>query len=249
MSLRLLQISDCHLSHQPDQPYREQQPDANLAQLTRAIEAFDADQLIVTGDLSEDGSYESYARLIDWLLVFKTPVAWLPGNHDSLEVMAPMLRAAGFDSGPLLALGGWQLALLNSAWAGRPEGELDAERLAILTSLAATRPCGVLVHHQPVPVSDWIDRVALIRPKKFWQAIAQQPSVRWVAFGHVHQRFRSQQMLSETRTVECLAAPSTAANSLPGTHRFELDVSGPMVRWFVLEPDGRYRTGLLSAGP
>ncbi len=246
MSLRLLQLSDCHLSAEPHKAYRGQSADRNLARFAEAVRAFSPDQLMLTGDLSEDGSSESYRRLIDWAQQFELPVAWLPGNHDDRSVMQPIMDHAGFEPGPILELHGWQLVLLDSAWPGRPDGELDAARLKPLARLDPDQPIAVFVHHHPVPVSVWIDRVPLRQPERLWQALAGHRGLKFVAFGHVHQRFRRRMEPAQDQSIECLAAPSTAVNSLPDVERFTPGPCGPMARWFLLEPNGCYRSGLLS---
>lgn len=245
-AVRLLQISDCHLSADPDADYRGQSPDLNLIRFSSAVRAFMPDWLILTGDLSEDGSAASYRRLSEWLIQFEINVAWLPGNHDDRSTMAPIFDAHGFEPGPILETGAWQLALLDSAWPGRPEGELDDDRLKVLDGLDANRPTGVFVHHHPLPVSKWIDRVKLEHAERLWQRLESLPALEFVAFGHVHQRFRVTRQRNEQIAVECLAAPSTAANSMPETEIFVPEPGGPMARWFVLEADARYRSGYLG---
>ena len=46
------------------------------------------DLVLATGDLSQDGSSESYARFHQWMEAFSCPVYWLPGNHDLTDIMA-----------------------------------------------------------------------------------------------------------------------------------------------------------------
>jgi len=241
MTARVLQISDCHLAAGEGRAYRGQDPDANLRSLAPAVRGWAPDWLVLTGDLSEDGSPASYRRVRDWALRFGCSVAWIPGNHDDRAAMAPVFDEAGFDSGPVIGAGAWQLALLDSAWPDDPGGELDDRRLGPLDSLDGTRPAGVFVHHQPVPVgADWIDKVGLREPDRLWQRLDRTPALRFVAFGHVHQRFRT--MRGE---VAVLACPSTAANSLPGTLKFAGNETTPLARWFALGQAG-FRTGYLA---
>lgn len=239
--MRVLQISDCHLAEREGQPYRGQDADANLERLAPAAQRWRPDLLVLTGDLSEDGSEASYRRIRNWALRFGCPVAWIPGNHDARPVMAPVFDAAGFLAGPVIDAGGWQLGLLDSTWPDDPGGELDAGRLAPLDGLDSKGPAGVFVHHQPVPVgAHWIDKVGLRESGRLWDRIGQSDDIRFVAFGHVHQRFRRRR-----DGVEVLAGPSTAANTLPGTEKFSPGETTPLARWFVLEED-RFRTGYLA---
>lgn len=239
--IRLVQVSDCHLPEDARTPFRGVNADANLARLEPAVRAFSPDALVLTGDLSEDASTASYQRLADWAASFEVPVAWLPGNHDDLDRMRPVFDAAGFFGGPHLNAGVWTLVLLDSHWPDDPGGELDADRLRPLDEIRPDFPAGVFVHHQPLPVgARWIDRVGMRAPERLWQRLRAGVRPRFVAFGHVHQRFRSQ-----IEGVDVLACPSSAANSLPRTDRFTPGETTPMARWFVLRTD-RHHTGYLA---
>lgn len=245
MSLRLVQVSDCHLSGAVGADYRGQDADANLQALTPALRAFDPDVLVLTGDLSEDGSFESYCRLADWAASFGCRVWWIPGNHDVPERILVPFGAAGFEggfqTGSRLEAGGWQFLLLDSTWPNDPAGELNEARLAGWDVLCPSRPFGVFVHHQPLPVgAHWIDKVGMRAPERLWDRVEAGPRPAFIAFGHIHQRFRRRHA-----GVECLAAPSTAANSLPGTPRFTAGESTPMARWFRFDRED-FRSGLLS---
>ena len=81
----------------------------------RVVQLSDLDLILATGDLSQDGSYESYQRLAKTLSGFRAPIYWLEGNHDK---PAPMLRALrGQDNrvSPCVAdIGNWTLVLLDS---------------------------------------------------------------------------------------------------------------------------------------
>ncbi|MDT8437691.1 MAG: metallophosphoesterase [Wenzhouxiangellaceae bacterium] len=240
-TIRLVQVSDCHLAADPAADYRGQNADANLARLSPAIEAFAPDVLVLTGDLSEDASIASYQRIVAWAGAFRQRVLWLPGNHDDRAVMAPLFDRAGFEAGPVIELGRWQLALLDSARVNDPAGTLDDRRLVPLEALDLDRPTGVFVHHQPVAVgAAWIDKVMLRAPERFEQRVQRLPGLRFVAFGHVHQRFRQLR-----DGVEFLACPSSVVNSKPATERFTAGESAPLARWFVLGPD-TFQSGYLG---
>jgi len=242
MPIKLLQISDCHLARDPAASYRGWNADANFDRMIEPARRWAPDLLVLTGDLSEDASIESYCRIRDWACRIECPVAWIPGNHDERGAMLPVFEEAGFSSGPVVEAGSWQLALLDSTWPDDPGGELDEARLKPLAELDGGRPVGIFVHHQPIPVgAAWIDKVGMRSAGRLWARVRELPSARFIAFGHVHQRFRQQ-----VDGVECLACPSTAANSLPGTPRFSAGETTPMTRWFVLGEDN-FRSGYLAA--
>ncbi|MFW5926724.1 MAG: metallophosphoesterase [Wenzhouxiangella sp.] len=238
----LLQLSDSHLSADPQARYRGENADQNLARLRPAIRELAPDAIVLSGDVSEDGSQASYWRMAGFVHDLAGTVAWLPGNHDVRETMEKVFAEPGFHAGPVLDCGGWQIVLLDSSWPDRIDGCLDGERLEPLERLAPGRPALVFVHHQPVKVgSPWIDRYPLSEADRLWHRLDRQ-TVRAVAFGHVHQAFES-----EREGIAVLASPASSVNSLPGEEKFTPDPAGPSARWFRLWPDGRWETGLVQA--
>lgn len=240
----LLQLSDAHFLADPEGHYRDQNPDACLARLKPALEALKPDGLLLTGDMAEDGSRAAYERVVMHLEGLAPRVGWIPGNHDDMNEMRSVFEAAGYDSGPLLQWGGWRLALLNSVMENDPAGELDQHQLSLLDQLGQDpQPTLVFVHHQPILVdSPWIDRFALRSPEKLIERLDPEWA-RAVAFGHVHQIFSA---IHEG--VQYLSAPATSVNSQAQMERFTIDPTGPKARWFRLMPEGRWATGVISAG-
>lgn len=239
----LLQLSDCHLSADPDADYRGHNPEANLKRLLPACRALRPDGIVLTGDVAEDASPPAYRRVSERLADAAPAIAWLPGNHDERGAMAAAFESAGFSAGPLLQWGGWDIVLLDSAVPDRPEGHVDGQRLEPLQRASGERPALVFIHHQPLPVgAPWIDKYALVEADSFWERL-DPAFVRAVGFGHVHQAF-----VGEKNGVACLSAPSTAVNSQAETETFTFDPTGPKARWYRLHTNGTWQTGLISAG-
>jgi len=211
-----------------------------------AMRAWNADLVLLTGDVSEDASPAAYARVAGMLGEMGAPLLTLPGNHDD-----PQLMCSHFPQGPwngplTFEAGPWLLVLLDSTVRGRISGCIQQHRLdRVAALLAASDAKFVLValHHQPVAVNaPWIDRYALENPDEFFQCMDRDPRIRCITWGHIHHDFRSKR-----NNVELLGAPSAAANSLPQTPRFTLDPAGPACRWLELHADGRVATGLLRS--
>jgi Icc protein len=242
----LIQISDCHFSSDPAALYRGENADRNLARLQVGIDAMAPDGLVLSGDISEDGSTDSYQRVADLIRDWAPRRAWLPGNHDNKAAMADVLSAPDFDAGPVLDWGGWRIVLLDSAFGDRGDGIVDEARLAPLKSVGTSscdRPALAFIHHQPLPINaPWIDKYGLGQSELLWQHLADT-QVRAVGFGHVHQAF-----MGERDGIVCLSAPSTVANSQAETEVFTPDPTGPKARWYRLHENGRWQTGLISAG-
>jgi Icc protein len=243
-TLRLIQISDCHVSADDNTLYRGQNAEENFKRVLHRAGLWSPDLILLSGDVSEDGSEESYQRTSGLLAATGVPVLALPGNHDDVEVMSRYFRLGPWDGPFVTERDNWQLVLLDCTEPGRISGSFSTSTLEKLkTGLQNSEREYSLValHHQPVPVGAfWIDRYKLESPSEFLQVIDHSPRVRCISWGHVHQDFRVQR-----NEVSLLGAPSSVANSIPGTQSFTLDPAGPACRWLELTVTGEVKTGLL----
>jgi Icc protein len=243
---RIIQLTDCHLSANRGSAYRGLDADRSLAGIVKGIRAWQPDLVLLTGDVSEDGSAASYGRMSAALNSAGSPVVALPGNHDDPDMMSRYFFAGPWQGPYFMRARGWQLVLLDSTEPGEVAGRLDHDQLARLKEGLSRSDSDHLLfalHHQPVPVgSPWIDRYPLKNPDWLFALADREPRLRCIVWGHVHQEFRQ-----ERNGVALLGSPSSVANSLPGREKFTLDTSGPACRWLELAPDGRFETGLLRA--
>jgi Icc protein len=241
---RLAQISDCHLPASADKPYRGLRADSGLEQVLAAVAGWQADAVLVTGDLSEDASESSYQRLAGCIAELDVPVLAIPGNHDLPVLMQRYFPQGPYPGSAVLQAGDWQVLLLDSARPGRIDGSIDAQQLEQLEQqLQSGVPALLVLHHQPVVIgSPWIDKYRLEQPEALLEFVAEHEEIKAVLWGHVHQAFDTQ--IGSTRF---MSAPSTAANSLPGHERFTHDPAGPACRWLELYVDGTLETGILYA--
>jgi len=170
------------------------------------------DLLLLTGDLSDDGSVESYRRLDRRLAGLGIPYHWIPGNHDVLMPMTAELSG----NASHFTLGGWHFALLNSKALpdGRADGELSAATLEALDRFLRANggPTLLAVHHPPLEIgSPWLDDGCPLRNASVLrELIGRFPQVKGVVFGHAHQ-FLSQ----ERRGVVYLGTASTSNQLVP----------------------------------
>ncbi len=243
--LLIAQISDCHLSADPQQDYRGVNPHQNLQALVPAVKAMKPDLIMATGDLSEDGSIESYLLLKAYMAQIGTPVMALPGNHDEPQLLDQIFPGSPVDTIAVSETNAWQIVRLNSCLPGKPEGFITDRALADLEQLLAFREQKhtlLAVHHQPILIGNpWIDKYPLINPQNLLQLIDRFSQVKAVIWGHVHHVFEAQR----NGTV-MLGGPSSAVNSLPDVARFTADDSGPACRWLELKDDGTIETGIIK---
>ncbi len=171
--LKILQVSDCHVSADPEAAYRTLNADRNVKTLLPAMRAWNPDLLLLTGDVTEDASSVAYSRVADMLGEIDAPLLALPGNHDDPQVMQNHFPQGPWD-GPLAQdAGSWLLVLMDSTVRGRVSGcvpQHDLDRLDAHLGASSADFVLVALHHQPVPVNaPWIDRFALENPDDFFR--------------------------------------------------------------------------------
>jgi Icc protein len=242
--LKILQVSDSHVAADHKAEYRGQNADLNLKKLLPAMRAWGPDLVLLTGDISEDASPAAYGRVAALLGKIGAPLLALPGNHDDPDVMRNYFPQGPWNGPFALEAGPWLLVLMDSTVKGSISGSFsqgDLERFAAQLRGSSAKYVLVTLHHQPLTVNaPWIDRYALENPDGFFSCVDRDPRIKCIAWGHIHQDFRSKR-----NGVELLGAPSAAANSLPETLRFTRDPAGPACRWLELYADGRVKNGLL----
>lgn len=245
-ALKIIQVTDCHVSADPAADYRGINPRRTLESLLPAIRAWKPDLLLLTGDLAEDGSAAAYEYLAATIGGLEIPMRGVPGNHDAPDLLARRFPDTALETPLVRELGGWQLLLLNSVVEGEVPGRLSEPMLEGLDSQLASEslPALVVLHHQPVMTgTPWIDCYPLLQADELWSVLDAHEHVRCVAWGHVHHDYSA-----ERNGVKLLGSPATSANSLPGVEAFMFDVSGPACRWMKLRADGSVGTGILRAG-
>lgn len=230
--MKILQISDTHIYDEPSKMLGGVcTRDSLVAVLNTARDKYQFDLVIVTGDLSMDGSVSSYRWLKEQLDDLQKPYRVLPGNHDDL----PNLRATfGLKKEPypdLIQCEYWKIVLLNTLKEGAVYGSLHEPQLRLLAGYLETekaRKTAIFMHHPAVKVgSSWLDKINLKEGRNEFIELTVEYRVELVVAGHVHQE--SKTILNET----CfLTTPSTCAQFKPLSYDFALDNSFPAFRLF-----------------
>ncbi len=196
----LAHFSDTHLRH-PDSPLLRGvlDPRVPLSELLAGLllSGHEPELLVLTGDLSDDGTAESYRELrglVDPVAgELGARVVWLNGNHDDRATFRTELLGLPAGDEPINQvhwLGGLRILCLDSTVPGRDVGEVSDDSLGWLAGqLADPAPEGTLLamHHAPVPVVQ--DLAAS------WELVGQQQlaevvrgsDVRCILGGHFHQ--------------------------------------------------------------
>jgi Icc protein len=244
-ALRILQISDAHLYGDSSQRLAGMNTDESLRGVLEMAQASlsPVDLILATGDLVHDSSPEGYQRLKNLLKTLATPVYFLPGNHDNIEVMNANLQDASISMPAAAEHGPWLIIMLDSSLLDAERGHLAASELEKLDANLQQHPDKhvlISLHHQPMPSGcAWLDKMALDNPEAFYSVIDRYSNIRCVLWGHIHQTFQA-----ERNGVLMLSAPSTCIQFTPNNDKFEIDPIPPGFRWLNLLPDGSIETGV-----
>ena len=189
----ILQLTDPHVGAD----WQPADPLDTLRAVIAAVRALPQTPAValVTGDLTNGGSDEDYARLAAVLAELGLAVHVLPGNHDDRAALRRHFDVGGRGADPIqyaLELDGLRVLMLDTLRPGEDDGELGPERLAwIATELEARPrvPTLLAMHHPPFRsgLRD-MDRYALAAEDRraVDALVTEHPQVCGVIAGHVH---------------------------------------------------------------
>ncbi|WP_433772056.1 3',5'-cyclic-AMP phosphodiesterase [Pseudomonas putida] len=240
----LVQLSDSHLFAEADAALLGMNTRDSLQKVIDLVRMQQPriDLILATGDLSQDGTLESYQQFRDATRQLDAPARWIPGNHDEPLIMAEAaVESALLES--VVDIGNWRVTLLDSAVPGSVPGYLRDDQLQLLArslSEAPQRHHLVCFHHHPVSIGcAWMEPIGLRNPDALFAVLDRFPQVRAVLWGHVHQEI--DQLRNDVRL---MASPSTCIQFEPGSEDFKVGEQAPGYRWLRLLPDGRLETGV-----
>jgi len=244
-SVRLLQISDTHLSADKAHHLVGLNTLNALKQVIghAKVHIGQTDLILATGDLTHDASIEGYSVLQQQLTRLDTPIYYLPGNHDRTEQLLATC-AKHQDSFPfLLQKNGWSILLLDSSVIGKVSGQLGQKQLALLDKILSNNSDShtlICLHHHPVKIgSAWMDNIALRDSDELFSVTDKHPQVKGVLYGHIHQTSEKQR-----NSVTMMGSPSTCIQFAPNQDKFGIDEQPPGYRWLTLLPDGTIQSGI-----
>jgi 3',5'-cyclic AMP phosphodiesterase CpdA len=233
----LVQITDLHIKRVGASAYHRMD---TAARLSRCVERLNAltprpDAVLITGDLTDQGTEDEYRHLAQRLAPLKMPVYLMIGNHDSRGA----LRAV-FDDGYLhtgnpfvqytVDIGAVRIIALDSQWPQQSAGTLCGARLAWLEQqldVARDRPVVIALHHPPFDTGiRHMDNMGL-EPRARAQLAAlvgAHPNIERILCGHLH------------RSIYTRFAGTVASTTPSTAHQVALDLREDALPEFVMEP-------------
>ena len=194
----ILQLSDTHIVPEGTLVSGRLDTSAALARLVERLcrvrdQLGPVDALLVSGDLSDDGSVESYERFRTLVAPLNLPIHVIPGNHDSREAMRSAFADTSPATGPLnwsRTVGAIRLIGLDTLVEGHGSGTLSRDSLSFLRdglSQADGAPVLLALHHPPFACGiGFMDDIGLTDRPALHAILAGYRGQLRIACGHIH---------------------------------------------------------------
>lgn len=211
----ILQISDTHIVPEGALVSARLDTAVSLARLVARINSVrdqigPIDALLVTGDLSDDGSAASYERFKSLIAPLGLPTYVITGNHDARASMRAAFAENFPADGPLnwsQRVGDIHLIGLDTLVEGQGAGTLSSDSLAFLqNSLAQSEDAPVLLalHHPPFASGiGFMDDIGLTNRDALRDIIGNYKGKLRMVCGHIHSM-----MVTDVANHIALSAPS-----------------------------------------
>jgi 3',5'-cyclic-AMP phosphodiesterase len=238
----LAQLSDTHLLADPDALLWDVNTTRSLASVVDALPV-GVDVMVVTGDVSEDGTPEAYQRALALTEGRAEQRYFVAGNHDDPEVLRAVLGPA--PPVRMIPIGErWSMALVDSQWVGHEDGRVADAALSQLRDELARAQTHVVVclHHPPISTCD--NPACGLTDNEAFLEVIRNSRVRLVLSGHLHHQFDT------TRDgIRFIGAPSTFRQLRHGGDPHYTDTGEPPAAQLVeLLDDGDVSCQVVRAG-
>jgi len=168
------------------------------------------DAVLVSGDLSDDGSSESYEQFKALIAPLGLPLHIIPGNHDAREPMRAAFAEQLPVKGPLnwhVQIGKVHMIGLDTLVEGHRHGTLTDETLTYLRNAlirADGAPVLLALHHPPfLSGIRFMDYIGLTNQGAIKQAVSRYSGKMHIVCGHIHSM-----MLTNIAGHVAISAPS-----------------------------------------
>ncbi len=204
---------------------------ARISSIREQIGAVDA--VLVSGDLSDDGTAESYTRFKKLMAPLDLPIHVIPGNHDGRATLRAAFADQFAPTGSLnwtRSIGGLHLIGLDTLVEGQGGGTLAPESLSFLSvglSQARGAPVLLSLHHQPFLCGiGFMDAIGLSNKNALSEIVAGYPGPLRLLCGHIHSM-----MISDVGGHIAISCPSPCSS-------FAYDCRPDAPTGYMLQEDG-----------
>jgi Icc protein len=203
------------------------------------------DYLIITGDISEDSTMQSYSHLLDLLKPIKSDIYLMAGNHDSYEQIKLCCSRSTVKSDVFFSNDVWVVFMFNTKKEHSPNGFLKRDEIELFKKLLYDYPNKnfmVFLHHHPVLIgSESMDTMIIENSQLLIDLIKSHNNIKGVSWGHIHNVFET-----KINNAKLFSSPSTCFQSQPKSKKFTIDSnSHPGYRIINLNEKGVIETSVV----
>lgn len=193
--MKILQISDCHIRNNEEALVYGVNPRKRLKFIINKIldEEKNVDFIILTGDISDDGSIHSYQYVANLFEKMNKKIYFINGNHDIKKNMISAFSNKNFfHQLNELLIENWLFIGLDSCVEGKDHGFLSAQEMQRFESLIYKANkfnynCVVITHHHPIFVgTPMIDDCPIRNGSELIDIIEKNIHIKLLITGHVH---------------------------------------------------------------
>ena len=247
MSTKIIQITDLHLNKSKDVVSNgvNTHESANKVIESIRINEKDNDCLILSGDLSNDCSSESYNHLIQLLKGFEAPIYLMSGNHDSPSLLKTLTINKNIFLKNFLCFNNWGVFMFNTKKENSPNGFLKKEELVYFDQVLSNtlyKNIIIFLHHHPVPIgSASMDSMIIENAELLTERIMKYDKIKAVSWGHIHNEFNL-----NMGSAKLFSTPSTCYQAKEKSKDFIIDPEAlPGYRKISLNDDGSFDTEVI----
>ncbi len=242
MVLNVLQLTDFHIFSDPKTKFFGVPTIKTLKDILVKVVDLNItfDHIIITGDLTSDEELISYQTVKELLGDMISKCKIIPGNHDDRKLIRKVFpECVENKNGPInfsISTNSWQLIGLDTHVFGKLYGTISDETLLWLKSMLnkyKNKNTILFQHHPPIPVkTKWTDLLGLKNPDPFIETLKQNPQIRLISCGHVHQEFQG-----HLENITIFTTPATSVQFQKGTDFLKCDPIPPGFRIFSFDND------------
>ncbi len=217
--MRIVQLTDIHLLPHAQDRLLGVRPSETLNKVLADILRLQRqpDLVIVTGDLTDDGSAAAYVRLRSMLQSLQVKVLVLPGNHDDVAALDEHLTTDQIQHRETYAHGDWGIVCLNSQIVGESHGAINPLALDRCLASAKSKPNWPFIfcfHH--TLIKPCLSASCQLEQREYIiTQLQKHPNIKLVLAGHTHtaaqRQFGSFSAFTTPSTLLQCSHPSDAA--------------------------------------
>jgi len=241
----ILHLSDFHLTENGAPVWNTD----TMAHFQRAIEQIremeHVDAIIITGDMSDDGSLWTYEYIDRAFQSLGIPTYCCLGNHDDSSVFLREFRPNFIQHLGTASVDDWRIIFIDSTIPGMSRGRISDKRLEVLEQELSedSRQCIIAFHHPPMEPGGWLNKKLLENRSDFMELISRYDQVKLVLFGHIHcsmQHMMGGALLSSAPSVGFAYSMNlpkyVIADGEEGFNQIELSDQGIVIKTITLIP-------------